>query len=268
MPRVSPRDLLSAYPEIDFLVAEGRVSSSYMVSIHRAFYKFAAGQLSGGRVLDAGCGTGFGTSLLAERADLTIGIDLKNLLLLYGEQQYGREGLELLVMDAGHMGFPDETFDAVVADELVEHLPEHRPFLEEAQRVLKRGGLFICATVNRVHSFGTGDNPLNRNHFREYDDVDFREELARYFERVEILGQGFGREFDRYMKNRYARAIEWALVRLNVKHRIPSALRARVRSTITGVRADEAAADGFEVTDHDVRKSVYLVALAWKGKTS
>lgn len=262
MSRLTPEDLIRAYPEIDFLVAEGNVSSRYMISIHEAFYGFAAGRLDGGAVLDAGCGTGFGTRRLAERSDRAVGIDLKDRLIRYGRQEYPDSNLSFAVMDAGKLGFPDESFDVVVADELIEHLPDHVPFLDEAMRVLKPDGRLICATVNRVHSFGTAEDPLNRNHFREYDAVDFREELSRRFEDVELLGQGFSENFEAYMNNRSARGIEWILMQLNIKHRIPAAWRARVRGWITGVRATEALPEEFAVTDTDVERSLYIVAVA------
>jgi ubiquinone/menaquinone biosynthesis C-methylase UbiE len=262
MSRLTPEDLIRAYPEIDFLVAEGRVSSGYMISIHRAFYEWAADQLDGGAVLDAGCGTGFGTELLSRRAVRAVGIDLKDKLLCYGDDCYGKPGLDFAVMDVGRIGFADESFDVVVADELLEHLPDHRPFLDECMRVLKPQGTLICATVNRVHSFGTGDNPLNRNHFREYDAADFRAELGRRFERVELLGQGYSERFRAYMQNRSARGIEWFLMKLNVKHRIPAAWRHWVRSKITGVKAGQALPEEFGVSDRNVEQSLYLVALA------
>lgn len=265
MSKLRPEDLLRIYPEIDFLVAEGTASSRYMIAIHEAFYDFAAGRLDGGTVLDAGCGTGFGTSILARRAERAVGIDLKDKLLEYARQEYDRPGLEFRVMDAVDLAFDDGSFDAVVADELLEHLPAHRPFLDEAVRVLRPGGTFVCATVNRVHSFGqSADDPLNRNHFREYDAADFREELERWFVDVEILGQGMGGGFDRYVNNRSARGIEWLLLQLNVKHRIPAAWRAKIRSWLTGVDAQKIDSGSFSVGDRDVEDAVYLVAVARK----
>jgi ubiquinone/menaquinone biosynthesis C-methylase UbiE len=233
-----------------------------MISIHQAFYQFAAEQIDGGSVLDAGCGTGFGTELLAQRADHAIGIDLKQKLLRYGGDLYGRSGLDFMGMDAGKIGFGDESFDVIVADELIEHLPDHLPFMDEAVRVLKPDGKFVCATVNRVHSFGTAENPLNRNHFREYDATDFKKELERYFVDVEILGQGFSEDFEKYLHNPSARGIEWFLVQLNVKHRIPARWRAAVRSWITGVRAVDSTPEEFCVNGQDTERSMYLVAIA------
>lgn len=260
MSLLSPKDLIRAYPEIDFLVAEGNVSSRYMVAIHEAFYEFASKHCRG-RVLDAGCGTGFGTHLLARNSDLAVGIDIKDKLVRYGKHVYRDPGLVFEVMDAIELGHLSTSFDVVVADELVEHLPEHTPFLTEAARVLRDDGLFICATVSRVHSFGTAENPLNRNHFREYDASEFRAELLKYFGSVTLFGQGFGSELRSYLKDPRTRGIEWLLTRLNIKHHIPAAWRSRVRSWLTGVEIDSADAGNYRVTDTDIEDAMYLIGL-------
>jgi SAM-dependent methyltransferase len=258
--RLRPEALIDTYPEHDFIVAEGEVSSPYMVSIHESFYRYAAGQIPGGVVVDAGCGTGFGSRLLTEQANLVIGVDLKPLLLRYGRQEYGQQNLSFAAMDAGALGLDDGTVDAIVVDELLEHLPDQRPFLSEAARVLKPNGVFICATVNGTHTFGTLHAPKNRNHYREYTSGAFGRELLGYFFEVEVLGQELGPGFERYLKNRRARLLEWLLIHLNVKHRIPPRLRQRVRSFLSG--ADPSEREGFPVTNRDVERSLYLVAVA------
>lgn len=265
--RLSPKDLIRRYPEIDFLVAEGNVSSQYMISIHKAFYQFAAEQTAGGTVLDAGCGTGFGTDLVAHNADHAVGIDIKDKLLSFAKDTYIKSNLHFAVMEAGALGFPPDTFDVVIADELLEHLPDHIPFLHETVKVLKPGGKFICATVNRTHSFGSAEAPLNRNHFREFNAVEFKKELEKYFHTVSLSGQRAGGEFQQYMHTRSARLIEWFLLVLNIKHKFPPAWRSKVRSILTGVKADSVPPEKFRVTQDDVDSSLYLVAVAHKGGT-
>lgn len=262
MSRLAPDELVRAYPEIDFIVAEGNVSSDYMIAVHNAFYAFAAERVGERTVLDAGCGSGFGTAILARRSSFAVGVDLKPLLLRYGRENYGKEGLEFTRMAVERLAFSNASFDAVVADELLEHLPDHVPFLDEAARVLRPGGIFVCATVNGAISFGSLDDPLNRNHFREFDAGAFRAELSKWFDGVELYGQRIGDRFGRYMKNPTARAIEWVLLKLNVKHRIPAAFRARVRGKITGVRSKEAAGEDFAVVREGLETAFYLVATA------
>lgn len=265
MPTLTPADLLKIYPEIDFLVAEGTASSNYMIAIHTAFYRFAAAQITGGTVLDAGCGTGFGTAMLTQKAQLTVGIDIKDRLIDYARQNYQQEGLRFEEMDVGHIGYPDNFFDVIIADELLEHLPDHRPFMNEVMRLLKDDGLFICATVNGNTSFGTADNPLNRNHFREFYPHSFGEELGSWFKEVSVVSQGLGQKFEKYMYDKKARWIEWLLMRLKIKHRIPAAWRARIRSLLTGVAVSTVKPEEFMVTDHLIQNSPYLVATA-RGK--
>ena len=101
--------------------------------------------------------------------------------------------------------------------------------------------------------------------FREYDAADFKKELERYFGEVEILGQGFSANFRKYIHNPSARGIEWFLMQLNIKHRIPVAWRAAVRGWITGVRAVDSTPEEFGVNGQDTEQSMYLVAIA-RGK--
>jgi phosphatidylethanolamine/phosphatidyl-N-methylethanolamine N-methyltransferase len=51
-------------------------------------------------------------------------------------------------MDAKHLGFPDQFFDAVVAQFVITTLPEPEATLDEFVRVVKRGGEIIL--VNHI----------------------------------------------------------------------------------------------------------------------
>lgn len=266
MSELKPKDLIKMYPEIDFLVAEGNVSSRYMIAIHNAFYQFAAEQINGGAVLDVGCGTGFGTLLLADKAEYAVGIDIKDKLIQYGMQKYQAGGLSFEVMDANKLEFQNESFDVVVINELLEHLSDHRPCLNEILRVLRPGGMLISATVNRKHTFGTADNPLNRNHFREFDAEGFTKEIGNYFEDIKLLGQGCGEDFHDFVQNKSARGIERFLMMLKIKHKIPASWRSRIRGWITGVHTNGKQPEEFPVSDNNVEKSLYLVAIARKKK--
>ena len=84
-----PEDLVRRYPDRDFLIAEGGAGAPYMLAMHRAFYRYVSGRLGEGeRVLDAGCGTGIGTELLAGGDRIALGVDVKPPVLRYAAARH------------------------------------------------------------------------------------------------------------------------------------------------------------------------------------
>jgi len=58
------------------------------------------------------------------------------------------------VADAGGIPYPDNTFDVVFADNVLEHLPDPLAVFREVARVLKRG-VFLFKTPNKTHYMPT-----------------------------------------------------------------------------------------------------------------
>ena len=113
----------------------------------------AAARQVGGRILEIGVGTGLSFADYDSSTRIT-GIDLSEPMILKarGRLASGRYPFveNLLVMDAGDLKFPDNSFDCVVGQfviTLVEN-PEH--VLSECARVLKPGGQIIL--VNHLYS--------------------------------------------------------------------------------------------------------------------
>lgn len=96
-----------------------------------------------GRILDAGVGTGRNMPFYP-RASAVTGIDLSPEMLARAEHRRGRLGVtaEILERDVRATGFPDQSFDGVVASFLFCVLPEQDqlPALRELARVCKPGG--------------------------------------------------------------------------------------------------------------------------------
>jgi phosphatidylethanolamine/phosphatidyl-N-methylethanolamine N-methyltransferase len=111
----------------------------------------AAAERIGGRVLDVGVGTGICLPRYT-RASAVIGIDLSEPMLSRARKRVAELGLtnieRLAVMDAEHLEFPDESFDAVVAQYVVNTVPSPETVLSELARVLKPGGEIIL--INRI----------------------------------------------------------------------------------------------------------------------
>ena len=102
-------------------------------------------------LLDVGCGTG-GMSIAASREGLrVVGVDVALRWLVMGAQRLREEGVDvpLVCANAESLPFRADSFDAVVADAVVEHVRSPARMRDEALRVLHRGGAFFFTTNNR-----------------------------------------------------------------------------------------------------------------------
>ena len=103
----------------------------------------------GGRILEAGVGTGISLPLYRKDCRLT-GIDLSPSMLEKARERarskslFNIDGLE--VMNVEDLRFPDESFDVVIAQYVVTAVPDPERALDEFCRVLKPGGEIIIAT--------------------------------------------------------------------------------------------------------------------------
>jgi ubiquinone/menaquinone biosynthesis C-methylase UbiE len=170
-------------------VIPGQVNDD-LWSEHVARYAFARRYAQGKRVLDAGCGTGYGSAELAQSAAEVIGVDLAADAIEYASANYPIAGLRFLESSCSAVPFPPESFDLVVAFEVIEHLTNYRAFLDECTRVLTRDGLFIVSSPNKSYyaetRAATGPNPY---HEYEFEAEEFVRELERVFPNVRLLLQ-------------------------------------------------------------------------------
>ncbi len=118
---------------------------SQLQVLHARVARFAAGLPPGATVLDAGCGTGRWTAVLAERRDVaTLGLDRSAAMLGQAQARIRRLGLHaaFVLGDALALPLGDGSLDAAFAGFLFDHLaPDQRAaFLAELRRVVRPGG--------------------------------------------------------------------------------------------------------------------------------
>jgi SAM-dependent methyltransferase len=158
---------------------------------HISRYAFAASLCNGHeRILDAGCGTGYGSKFLSQRAGSVLGIDASPDAIDYALRQYKSENTSFLVGLCEDMPVPAASADLIVAFEVIEHLAGWRQFLNECARVLAQDGILVVSTPNkRDYTESRGDAGPNPFHVHEFEFAEFSEELERIFPHVRIFGQ-------------------------------------------------------------------------------
>src|SRR4051812_24000835 len=107
----------------------------------------AGEELTGRRLLDAGCGTGLFSQVAVERGAEVTSLDIGERLL---EQVANKCDTERVVGSVETLPFEDESFDYVVCTEVIEHTVHPDRAVSELARVLRYGGKVVVTTPNRV----------------------------------------------------------------------------------------------------------------------
>jgi ubiquinone/menaquinone biosynthesis C-methylase UbiE len=168
-------------------VIPGQVNDD-LWSEHLARYAFASRFAEGKRILDAGCGTGYGSAELAQSALQVTGLDIAPEAVEYARATYPIPNLHFLVASCVATPLRPNSFELVIAFEVIEHLEDYRAFLNECARVVTPQGLFIVSSPNKSYyaesRAKTGPNPF---HQHEFEADEFVSELSRVFSNVRLL---------------------------------------------------------------------------------
>ena len=159
-----------------------------LLNEHMARYTFAARLARGKRVLDAGCGAGYGSAELALTAESVVGVDVAAEAVEFARDHYRMANLEFTRASCTALPYGDDVFDLVAAFEVIEHLEDWRGFLAEVRRVMAPGGQFVVSTPNRLYyTESRGAEGVNPFHVHEFDFAEFGAELRAVFPHVRLF---------------------------------------------------------------------------------
>lgn len=137
---------------------------NYWFRRHEVVYHWAAGQLvdpadegrgvlrsawPAGRILDAGCGEGYGADWLRRTTGAGVSaLDYDHDAAAHVRETYA--GLPVVRGNLVQLPYADNSFDAVVSLQTVEHLWDQQAFVAECARVTRPGGRIVLSTPNRL----------------------------------------------------------------------------------------------------------------------
>jgi SAM-dependent methyltransferase len=234
---------------------------------HRVAYLHARELARGLDVLDAGCGEGFNTEVLAETAAHVLGVDYAEAPVAAARAAFPRPNLEFRQLDVHELPSLDIRVDLVTNFQVIEHLSDPVRFLTAVRAALKPGGRLLLTTPNRLTS--VSENPV---HVREYVADELLAMVRPLFSRVElgsVVGNARVHAFDAERRRQVQRILR--LDPFGLRHYLPTALlhfafahfgalvRRRVGSEVAEAR--DLQLEDFQVVDEVRPDALDLVAL-------
>jgi SAM-dependent methyltransferase len=149
--------------------ADASIFSGY--ANHAQRYGFAFRYCSGKRVIDVGCGIGYGSHLLASNGAVSVlGVDLSAEAIAEASARYQRENLRFVQGDAERLADISHEWTSqpqvVVSFENLEHLHDPSAFLSSASKILAgTGGVLVLSTPNAARESDGSQNPYHMNEF-------------------------------------------------------------------------------------------------------
>ena len=177
-------DLSDRIGQADERFVPGTADGELIEVEHLARYRWAGQLVAGRAVLDAGCGVGYGSAMLARAGAARSSGSTSRPRRSRPPAQTAPANASFVVGDVHALPFEAGRFDLVVCFEVIEHVECQDDVIAELARVLAPGGVLAISSPNRdVYPAG------NPHHLHEYVPEELRSALAAHFEHVQLRRQ-------------------------------------------------------------------------------
>lgn len=151
-------------------------------------------------MLDAGCGNGYFSRMLAERGAEVVGVEPTEAMVTFARDKEAESGQGVRYVQADLTRLPDlgGTFDAVVCSMVLMAIPDWKPAIRACVQALRPGGLFVFALVHpafenllttwREHGEYRQDRYLEEYVVHGPSAPDFHRPLSAYLNELATLG--------------------------------------------------------------------------------
>lgn len=158
---------------------------------HLPRYALARTFAAGKRVLDFGCGAGYGAASMAEVAESVTGVDIDSAAIEWARRSHRAPNLHFEQRDDLCRGCARGSFDLITCFEVIEHVTHETQveLVRSLSELLAPAGKLIISTPNPQVTALYGDNPY---HVREMTEREFLELLEPVFGGIQVFAQWIG----------------------------------------------------------------------------
>lgn len=152
-----------------------------MYQEHIARYAFATQWISGRRVLDVGCGVGYGSNWMARNGAAVVrAFDISPDAVEHARANFDSDNLRFGVESATEFDL-GEKFDVVTCFELIEHVDKQDEVIRRIHNALAEDGILVISTPRALKE------KRSRFHTSEFTEEGFRKLLANKFPQVHFF---------------------------------------------------------------------------------
>jgi len=110
------------------------------------------GNVKGKKILDAGCGTGVYSKMLAEKGAKVTGIEISENMVEIAKEHCKDLGVKFDKGSVDELPYEDDSFDIIVASLVIHYFVDPTEVFKEFHRVLKKDGILVFSTNHPVNS--------------------------------------------------------------------------------------------------------------------
>lgn len=184
----------TSFPDLDMSIQKfketGKLKPEPQIMMYRSVAEHAC---KGKRVVDVGCGIGWGTNALAHQAAFALGADLTDESIRFAREMFQLPNIRYeqvsITNDPMPQSQPYGSFDVITMIEIIEHVEDYNRALNFVKRMFGREdgqSVFFISSPNRNNQRFSPNQPRNCYHVREWTASEFVEVLKTHFKEVKL----------------------------------------------------------------------------------
>lgn len=138
----------------------------------------------GVKVLEIGCGDGYGANYINRKDIRFEAIDISSEAVNIAKSKY--KNIKFKSFNGVDYNYPDNTFDLIISFQVIEHVNDVNLYLSQIKRILKPNGILVITTPDRRYRLADEQKPWNPFHLREYDIKTYKKDIQNIFPNTTI----------------------------------------------------------------------------------